>query len=391
MNRNLPPACARHTELGALFMEIKHALMLDSKDPLSKALGELMDTGTAVIVTRKGKYVGTIDDRSMGSSFQDAGKTLCETVIAKPPTLLPSATMLQRIDAFLSGHFKALPVVDENGNPMGITTRVELLQDMLGERIVPNNRVADLMNAPVYTIDENECMHAAKSLLKMHKCNRLVVTRNGKPAGVISTLDMAAEKASRDVMQKRPKGITDVKSQNDRPVREFFRSDITIVGETDTVEEAAKRMVDKKVSSVVVVSKHRPVGVFSAVDLFKRIQDVAKGEFELVISGLGQENITMYPYIKDKIGGVLEKFLSSFEIRNAKVRVKEEKSVFDVDIYFDKKDGHVSMSGSRSTLKETVDELAEELDRVLCKAKEKRKLKQRKTHKTKIDRMRGRN
>ncbi|HID72320.1 TPA: CBS domain-containing protein, partial [Candidatus Micrarchaeota archaeon] len=204
-------------------------------------------------------------------------------------------------------------------------------------------------------------------------------------------LDLAAKKAfHRSVRQKKPYAVNEVKSLNESKVKEFFRPDMTVVGENDMVEEAAKRMIKKKVSSVVVVAKHKPAGVLSAVDLFRHIQNVARGEesADLVISGLGDDNIMMYPHIKDKIGSVLDKFSGSFNIRNAKVHVKEKKSVFNMNLYFDTDKGYISLSGERSTLKETVDELAVELNTILAKRKDKRKAKTRKVHKTKRARVR---
>ncbi|MFH2101320.1 MAG: hypothetical protein ABII71_04520, partial [Candidatus Micrarchaeota archaeon] len=142
--------------------------------------------------------------------------------------------------------------------------------------------------------------------------------------------------------------------------------------------------------SVIVIAKHKPVGVLSAVDLFRSIQNMARGEGEsdLMIGGLGDENIMMYPHIKNKIGAALDKFSGSFNIRNAKVHVREKKSVFNVNLYFDTDDGYISLSSERSTLRETVDEIAMELDGILSKRKDMRKAKRRKVHKTKRGRVR---
>jgi ribosome-associated translation inhibitor RaiA len=61
------------------------------------------------------------------------------------------------------------------------------------------------------------------------------------------------------------------------------------------------------------------------------------------------------------------------------VHVKEGKSTFTVNLAFDTDDGPVSMKGERADLKETVDELAVELDRVLRKRKDLKKPKPRAT------------
>ena len=64
-------------------MELKEALILDVKDPVSKALNELLKTGTAVIVTKDNKYFGILDDRHLGINMNNASKTKCETEAIK--------------------------------------------------------------------------------------------------------------------------------------------------------------------------------------------------------------------------------------------------------------------------------------------------------------------
>ena len=72
-------------------MEIKKTLILDSSEPVSKALPHL-DEFPAVIITKNGKYYGIIDHRSVSSAIKDPNNTKCETVVVRPPTMLEPAT-----------------------------------------------------------------------------------------------------------------------------------------------------------------------------------------------------------------------------------------------------------------------------------------------------------
>jgi predicted transcriptional regulator len=361
-------------------MEITKPLSLDAEEPLSKAIGELMDSGTAVIVTKQGNYLGIIDDRNLRQGIIDPSSTKCETCVAKPPTLKEDASILDMVNAFLMGHFKALPVLDENNSAIGITTRVEVLKEMMDKNLVPKNRVTELMSTPVYTIEYNEPISKAKSLMKEYGARRLVVIREGRAVGTISTLDLASYLLNPKERDKRPPVVKEVETILSRPISEYLRPDVTTIDENSSLEEAAAKMIEKTVSAVVITSETKPVGVFSALDLFKRIQQIAKDELQISISGLREEHIWQFPDIKDKIGNVLERFSKTFNIRNVSVHVKEQKSTFEVFIYLDTDSGHVSLSGERKDLKETVDELADELNRVLTKKKELKHEKVRKVH-----------
>ncbi len=363
-------------------MEITKSLTLDGDEHLSRAINELMETGTAVLVTKNERYYGIIDDRNLRHGIADSAKTKCENCVVKPPVLKPDTAILDQINAFLLGHFKALPVVDADGKPLGITTRTDLLKAMVEEGLVPKNRISELMSSPVYTIDESAPVARARGMMKEYGCHRLVVTRKGTPVGVISTLDLASYLTKPRLIEKKPYVVKEVDSGLEMPISGYLRADVTTIPEQSTIEEAAKRMIDKGVSSVLAVSVSGKglVGVLSAIDIFRRIQEIAKEEISMSVSGLTEDSIWQFPEIKAKIGGVLEKFSKSFNIRNVSVHVKEDKSTFEVFLYFDTDDGHISLSTERKALKEAVDQLADELDAVLLKKKEKKHTKARRVN-----------
>jgi len=361
-------------------MEITKALTMGAEEPLSKAINELMDSATAVVITKSGKYYGIIDDRNMRYGITDPKSAKCETCVVKPPTLHPGASVLEQINAFMNGHFKALPVVDDDGKPLGITSRVELLKAMVDAHLIPKIRTSELMSSPVYTIEESEQIAKAKNLMREYGVRRLVVIRKGVPVGAISTLDLASYITKPKEQDKRQLGIQEVDNILSRSISEFLRPDITTIDEKSTLEEASLRMVEKCVSAIVITSGNKPAGVLSALDIFKKIQELVKEEITISVSGLGEERVWQYPEVRNRVGAVLTKFSKSFNLRNVSVHVKEEKSIFEVFIYLDTDDGHISLSSERKDLKEAVDELSDELDRVLSRKKDKRHQKTRRVH-----------
>jgi ribosome-associated translation inhibitor RaiA len=163
-------------------------------------------------------------------------------------------------------------------------------------------------------------------------------------------------------------------------ISSFLRPELTLVAEGSSVDEAARRMIQKHVSNVIIVAGKKPLGVLSALDIFKKVQELAHEGVPIAISGLREETRGQYPHIRNKIGHALDKFSRTFNIRNASVHVKEGKSTFVVNVYFDIDKGHVSLKEERSSLKETVDEIASELNKVLRKKKEMRRMKPRVSH-----------
>ena len=361
-------------------MEIKPALIMDSADSLSKALPQL-EEAPAVIITRNGKYYGIIDHRSVSAGLRNPANTKCETVADKPPVLSASANIIECMQAFSVGHFKALPVVDDDLKPLGITTRVELLKEMIANHLIPPVRVAQMMSTPVFTIDENETISSAKGRMKGLAVRRLVVTRNGKPAGVVSAFDIGAweskpnlEGGRKDIHMSDSRNVSDVK------ISGFLRPDMAVVDEDASLSDAVGKMITKGVSSVVVVTDSHALGVLSALDIFKMVLEEGQDGTKVRVSGLSEEDESHHPEIVAKVGHVAERFGKTFNIRNVSVHVKRGKSTHVVNIYLDTDDGHISLKGERASLKETVDELAAELNEILRKKKEMRNPKPRAIH-----------
>lgn len=363
-----------------IIMEIKRTSILDSSDFISKALPQLDET-PAVIVTKNGRYYGIIDHASLSQGIREPQNAKCECAVVKPPVLMESAGMLERIDAFMTGHFRALPVVDAKDNPLGITTRVGLLSDMVADGLIPLMAIADLMSSPVFVIDEKETLATAKRLIRDNKARRLVVMKGQSIIGVVSAYDLGAWAAKQNLAVGRKNvKLSEPIRIDDMAISSFLRPEVTLVPEGTGLNETVKRMIDKQVSDVVVVAGRKPVGVLSALDVFKKIHDMAADGLPIQISGLSEDNMYLYEHIKEKMEHVLEKFSSSFNIRNCSVHVKEGKSTFVVNVYFDTDHGHIALKEERGSLKETVDEVAAELGSMLRKKKEIRKQKPRVTH-----------
>lgn len=349
-------------------MEIKNALVLDGNEPLSKALGSVLDTGTAVIVSKKGKYYGIIDDRNFRKVGENPSKVKCGTVVVKPPVITPETSLWERTTAFLLGHFKALPVINENDKPLGIITRVEVLKELQDIKVIPKISVKNLMSIPVYTIEESKKVGDAKSKMREYKARRLVVLRRGKPVGIFSTMDFASFALKPKKKEKKASQLTSRRSVEDEPLANFYRSDVKTIDVKATVEEAAKLMITKETSNVVVLSNNKPVGVISALDIFKWIKSKATEETMIEISGLSKDTRRYYDDIREGMANAIKKFTRTYGIRKVHVHVKKTKSFYSLNIRVDGRQNFV-VSSEAPSLEETIKMSVSELKKIFRRKK----------------------
>ncbi len=349
-------------------MDISEAKIFDASEPLSKVLDEILGSGTAVFITKNKELFGLIDDRNMRLGIADATSTKCESASVRCPRISEGAGVEERIDAFLSGHFKSLPVVDPKGRIIGATARADLLREFAGLRIIPRAQVYQFMNRPAYTIDCNQAIADAKSLMKKTGAHRLVVTRSGNVAGTISTFDFAGF-LTKPKERQSYQLISEVRSLDSKKINEVMRENFVSMEETATLEEASLKMAAENVSTLVIVMDKKAVGILSATDIFKLVKKFYEPERDVMVSGLDADTLVYYGKIKEEILAIVSKFDKSVKIENLAVRIKKGKSVYEADMHFDLDNRHKAFKCEAYNITETIAAISKELKTMLEKAK----------------------
>ena len=93
----------------------------------------------------------------------------------------------------------AIPVVDTEGHVVGIVSTTDLVPSLKG-----GTPVRSVMTQPVYTIPEYEDVSIAARVMRSHKIHRLVVTREQKVVGILSSFDLLQLVESHRYVAKAP-------------------------------------------------------------------------------------------------------------------------------------------------------------------------------------------
>jgi CBS domain-containing protein len=146
----------------------------------------------------------------------------------------------------------AVPVVDATGSLVGIVSSTDLLRATLDNP--PERLVRDIMRTEVVTVDDTGSLRDAAEKMVEHHIHRLVVIKNGKPVGVVSTRD-----AMRAVLSYRV----------ETPLEAVVTTPVETVEIGDTIELAIGRLAEANVRGLVVVDNEWPVGVFTHTEAIK--------------------------------------------------------------------------------------------------------------------------
>ena len=86
----------------------------------------------------------------------------------------------------LSGQFSGLPVVEEDGEVVGVVSEFDLIQALLEGKDLALLKAEEIMNTPAVCVTEESPLIHVLQLMIEHRIIRLPVVRNRKLVGMIS-------------------------------------------------------------------------------------------------------------------------------------------------------------------------------------------------------------
>jgi CBS domain-containing protein len=176
-------------------------------------------------------------------------------------TCEPTATLGQVATMLTQNHIHALLVAAREGRPIGIISDFDLLA---GEWLSANGAslaamrqmtAGELMSQPISTIEAEVPAVDAARRMKTEEMNRLLVTDQGKPVGVISVSDLVADLAKTSHFHRGTVG-------------DVMSCAMLVCRAKTPVAAAARAMTGAHFRSVLVVDHAgKPLGVVSGRDL----------------------------------------------------------------------------------------------------------------------------
>lgn len=109
-------------------LRLRTAVSVSPATPISEAVRSMTDrrTGCTLITDEAGQLVGIFTERDflnrVVAAGRDAALPVQQVMSPAPSTVDQNATVRQVIEAMTSGGFRHLPVVGEDGRPVGVVS-----------------------------------------------------------------------------------------------------------------------------------------------------------------------------------------------------------------------------------------------------------------------------
>ncbi len=155
--------------------------------------------------------------------------------------------------------------------------------------------VKNWMSKDVVTVDEEDSMQLAMSLMKEHKIRMLPVLSLGRLVGILSDTDLKRASASDATVLDMHELLYLI---NKIKVHEIMTKNPVTIPDDYTVEEAAQVMMERNISGLPVVDDSgKLVGVITRHDIFMIL---------MKLSGLGKQGVQLAFLIDDRSGSIKE-------------------------------------------------------------------------------------
>lgn len=209
-------------------------------------------------------------------------------------SITPQESVAQAWSMMVSHQLKALPVVNEDLQVVGIITDEDLiaragLQQRLSvaKQLDPetieeeirqlsenHQRVEDIMTRPVIITSEDTALSHAVGLMKKHHLKRIPITgKGGKLVGMLSRLDVLRQIASiESTLPIATQFLTIPKRVGD-----IMSPEVPLVVEEDQIEKIIQTLLRYQSHRLIVVDdQNRVSGIISDVDIVNRIPGQTK-------------------------------------------------------------------------------------------------------------------
>jgi predicted transcriptional regulator len=261
----------------------KGFLEVHENDTLSSCLSLFKEEAPPVlaVIDNKGRYKGVISRKWIIRSSLDASGTKVKTLMRPAPAVTLQDSLSKVAKLMIESEIRQLPVYSEE-KLLGFVTDEDVIHGAVMERW-GNTRVEEIMTKKPFVIEEDESLGAMLSLFRVEGISHVPIVKDGKLVGIVGIYDVIesvfqprqVQRVGERVGEKVPVLSIPAKGIMVKPV-------ITVLPETK-LREAAEQMHKFNISSLVIISKGRPVGIMTKRDFLEPLAQMEKPVRRLMV------------------------------------------------------------------------------------------------------------
>ncbi|MCY0868089.1 MAG: CBS domain-containing protein [Desulfurococcus sp.] len=225
-------------------------LIVSSSD---RRLEGLLTLGDVISYLGGGEYYRIIESRHGYSLYSALEKEVVETIMVRNPVYLyVDNTLTEVLESMITHGIGIIPILNKDGTVYGILTEHDLVKYLYGVTST-GLKTGEVMSKPVVTASADDTLKATLEKMVAYGFRRLPVVHEDRVAGIVTAVDVVRYFGSHQALRDSTSG--DIREIHSKRIRDLMRSDLVAVKPDDDLAEAVREMLDKNVSSVLVVDE----------------------------------------------------------------------------------------------------------------------------------------
>ena len=261
----------------------KGFLEVHENDTLSSCLSLFKEETSPVlaVLDDQGNYKGVISRKWIIRSSLDSSKTKVKSLMRSAPAVTLQDSLSKVAKLMIESEIRQLPVYTGE-KLLGFVTDEDVIHGAVNERW-GNTQVEEIMTKKPFVVEEDDSIGTVLSLLRAEGISHVPIVRDGKLVGMVSIYDIIesifqprqVQRYGDRVGQKVPVLSIPAKGIMVKPV-------ITVLPETK-LRDAEEQMHKFNISSLMVVSKGRPVGIITKRDFLEPLAQIEQPPQRLTV------------------------------------------------------------------------------------------------------------
>jgi predicted transcriptional regulator len=247
----------------------KGYLEVQENDTLSSSLSQFKEGMPPVLAVfdSKGIYKGIISRKSIKRSSLDASGTKVKTLMRSAPDVTLQDTLSKVAKLMIESDIRQLPVYSEN-KLLGFVTDEDVIHGSIMDKW-GNIPVEEIMTKKPFVIEEDESLGAVLSLLRSEGISHVPIVKDGKLVGIVSIADIIADIFQSRHVQRLGERVGQKVPALSIPAKGIMVQPVITVLPESKLRDAEAQMHKFNISSLVIVSKGRPVGIITKRDFLE--------------------------------------------------------------------------------------------------------------------------
>jgi len=303
------------------------------EDSLSEVLGKMKRHGVhEVPVVERKKLVGIVSYNTLTKRRSLPMSTKVERIMVAPPRIGETDSVPEVAEMMMSTGSRGIPVTSKR-KLLGFISRIDLIESVRGMKMLSEVDVSSVMSHSPQCVLETHTLHDARALMKdLDERSVPVCESSGHLIGVVGIRDLADYFARERESETRGEVVGE-KEALEIEVGSLMRTPPITVPPDARLSEAVDLMIEKDVSSILVVENREPVGIVTQVDIIELIASFGKAEEVFVqITGL-EEEPEIYDAMYERIQKTIDKTGEILSPKILNIHVAQHHSKGDTSKY----------------------------------------------------------